>query len=84
MAQYEERYYFDLYPLSWYTILLYNTNDPLFSDPKVRLALSHAIDREYIVKKILGGFGIIAVGPMGVNSPYHNPDVKPIPYDPQK
>jgi peptide/nickel transport system substrate-binding protein len=83
MRQYEKRYYFDLYPLHWYTILLYNTTDPIFSDPKVRLALSHAIDREYIVKEILGGFGVVAVGPMGVNSPYHNPDVKPIPYDPQ-
>jgi len=84
MRQYEKKYYFDLYPLSWYTILLYNTSDPLFSEPKVRLALSHAIDREYIVEKILRGFGVVAVGPMGVNSPYHNPEVKPIPYDPQK
>ncbi|MCK4389906.1 MAG: ABC transporter substrate-binding protein [Desulfobacterales bacterium] len=84
MRQYEKRYYFDLYPLSWYAILLYNTTDPLFSDPKVRLALSHAIDREYIVKTILRGLGKVAVGPMGVDSPYHNPEVKPIPYDPQK
>ena len=84
MAQYEKRYYFDLYPMNWYTILLYNTTDFLFSDPKVRLALSYAIDREYIVNKILRGFGVIAVGPMGVDSPYHNPHVKPMPYDPQK
>lgn len=84
MRQYEKRYYFDLYPLNYYTILLYNTTDPLFFDPKVRLALSHGIDREYIVKKMLRGFGKVAVGPMGVNSPYHNPDVKPVPYDPQK
>ncbi len=84
MRQYEKRYYFDLYPLRWYTILLYNTADPLFSNPKVRIALSHAIDREYIVKEILRGFGLVAVGPMGVNSPYHNPEVRPIPYNPQK
>ena len=84
MAKYEKRFYFDFYHLNWYTILLYNTTSPLFSDPQVRLALSHAIDREYIVNKILRGFGVVAVGPMGVDSPYHNPHVKPIPYDPQK
>lgn len=84
MRQYERRYYFDLYALQWYTILLYNTTDPLFSDPKVRQALSHAIDREYIVRKILGGLGVVAVGPMGIESSFHDPQVEPIPYDPQK
>lgn len=84
MRQYEREYYFDLYPLRWYTILLYNTTDPLFSDPKVRLGLSHAIDTGYIVKRILRGFGVAAVGPMGVNSPLHNPEVNPIPCNPQK
>ncbi|MDY7038460.1 MAG: ABC transporter substrate-binding protein, partial [Thermodesulfobacteriota bacterium] len=81
--QYRKRFYFDLYTLDWYTILLYNTTDPLFSDRRVRIALSHAIDREYIVEKILGGFGKVAVGPMGMNSQYRNPEVKPVPYDPQ-
>ncbi len=82
--QYEKRYYFDLYPLQWYAILLYNTKNPLFSEPNVRLALSYAIDKEYIVEGILNGLGVVAVGPMGVDSPYHNPEVKPVPYDPQK
>ena len=84
MKRFKERYYFDLYTLSWYTILLYNTIDPLFSDPKVRLALSHAIDREYIVKRILRGFGVVAVSPMGLDSPFHNPEVRPVPYNPKK
>lgn len=84
MHQYEKKYYFDLYPLHWYTILLYNTTDPLFSDPKVRRALSHAFDRTYIVNNILGGLGKPAVGPMGVDSPFHNPAVKPAAYAPKK
>ena len=84
MHQYETKYYFDLYPLHWYTILLYNTSDPLFSDPKVRRALSQAFDRTYIVKNILRGFGKAAVGPMGVDSPFHNPAVKPAAYAPKK
>lgn len=84
IKQYEKRFYFDLYPIWYYTILLYNTTDPLFSDPRVRRALTHAIDREYVIENILKGFGTIAAGPMGADSPYHNPDLKTIPYDPQK
>ncbi|MDY6838824.1 MAG: ABC transporter substrate-binding protein [Thermodesulfobacteriota bacterium] len=84
IKQYEKRFYFDLYTLRCYSILLYNTADSLFSDIRVRQALAHAIDREYIVEKILGGFGVVAVGPMGVNSPFHNPEVKPLPYDPKR
>jgi peptide/nickel transport system substrate-binding protein len=83
MQQYEKQFYFDLYTLPWYTILLYNTIDPLFSDPNVRLALSHCIDREYIVTNILKVLARVAVGPMGVESPYRNPELKPVPYDPQ-
>lgn len=84
MHQYETKYYFDLYPLHWYTILLYNTSDPLFSDPRVRRALSHVFDRTYIVKNILRGFGKAAVGPMGVDSPFHNPAVKATAHAPKK
>lgn len=82
--QYEDRFHFDRYTLPYITILLYNTHDPIFSDARVRMALSLAIDREYIVIEILGGFGKVATGPMGVDSPYRNPDVTQVPYDPEK
>ena len=84
MEQYKHRFYFNHYPLNYYTILLYNTYAPIFFDPKVRLALTLAIDRKHIVKDILNGYGKVANGPMGVNSPYHNPEVKPVDFDPQK
>ena len=84
IQQYKNRFYFDKYTLHYYTILLYNTCDPLFSDSKVRMALTYAIDREYIVKNILNGYGKVANGPMGIDSPYHNPEVKPVPFDPKK
>lgn len=80
----QEKFCFDRYILPYYTILLYNTLDPLFSDTKVRMALTHAIDREYIVREILKGAGKVANGPMGVESPYHNPEAQPLPYDPEK
>lgn len=84
MRNYEDQFYFDRYTMRYYTILLYNTYDPLFLDPKVRRALSHGIDREYIVNNILNGYGSVANGPMGVDSPFHNPGLKPLLFDPQK
>jgi peptide/nickel transport system substrate-binding protein len=84
LRQYEDRFYFDQNILSYYTILFYNIYDPLFSNPKVRRALSLAIDRCYIVENILNGYGKVANGPMGVDSPYHNPEIKPVLCDPQK
>lgn len=81
---YEDMFYFDHYTLEYYTILLYNTRDPLFSETNVRLALTHAIDRQFIVDQILKGYGTVAVSPMGEDSPFHNPELKPIPYDPEE
>ncbi|MDY6950603.1 MAG: ABC transporter substrate-binding protein [Thermodesulfobacteriota bacterium] len=80
----EERFHFHVYPLEWYTILLYNGTHPLFSDPQVRHALTHTIDRQHMVDEILEGCGVVASGPMGASSPFHNPEVKPIPYRPEK
>jgi len=82
IKSYEDAFYFDHYTLEYYTILLYNNHDPLFSDPNVRRALTHAIDRQYIVDHILKGYGAVAVGPTGVGSPFHHPGVQPIPCDP--
>ncbi|MDY6951538.1 MAG: ABC transporter substrate-binding protein [Thermodesulfobacteriota bacterium] len=84
LGQYEERYYFDLYTLNWYAILLYNTSDPLFSNPRVRRALTHAINREYIVEELLGGYGKTALSCMGVSPPFRNQKVEQIPYNPQE
>jgi peptide/nickel transport system substrate-binding protein len=84
MGHMRNRFHFNEYTLPYYAILLYNTSDPLLSDPRVRLALTHAIDREYIVESILKGSGVVAVSPMGVDSSYHDPQIRPIPYDPEK
>ncbi|NOY68817.1 MAG: ABC transporter substrate-binding protein [Deltaproteobacteria bacterium] len=84
MKQYEKKFYFDHQTLKFYSILLYNTHDPLFIDPGVRTALTCAINRKYIVDTILNGYGKIAAGPMGVDSPFHDPKLVPLPYDPKK
>lgn len=84
IKQYQDRFYFDHFTMPHYTIMLYNTYDPLFVSPKVRQALTMSIDREYIVDHILKGYGQVAIGPMGVGSPYSSPDLKPWPYNPQR
>lgn len=84
MKQYENQFYFNHYTLGYYSILLYNTADPLFSDTNVRRALTLAIDRQYIVDNVLKGFAKVAIGPMGVDSPFHNPELQPHPYNPAK
>ncbi|MEW6077563.1 MAG: ABC transporter substrate-binding protein [Thermodesulfobacteriota bacterium] len=82
IEQYTDRFYFSqaLYP--YYTILLYNTRHPLFETPMVRRALTQAIDRDYIVQNILNGLAEVIAGPMGNGSIWHDPDLKPLPYDP--
>ncbi len=71
-------------PMLGYTYLGYNLKNPLFQDKKVRRALTHAINREEIVQYVLYGLGMVATGPFPNQLWYWNPDVKPIPYDPQK
>jgi peptide/nickel transport system substrate-binding protein len=86
IKQYEDRFYFVKNPyhssIVYYSILLYNTHQPLFENPMVRQALTHAINREYIVQKMLNGMAEVVAGPMGNRPPFHDPDLKPLDYDP--
>jgi peptide/nickel transport system substrate-binding protein len=71
-------------PSLGYTYLGYNLKNPLFQDRRVRLAFTHAINREEIVQYVLYGLGTVATGPFPKHLWYANPHVKPIPYDPVK
>jgi peptide/nickel transport system substrate-binding protein len=84
MKQYDDRFYFVETVFEYYTILLFNTVDPLFSDPNVRLALAYAVDKQAVVDKLFHGAAVAAIGPAGVDSPYHNPNLQPVPYNPTK
>ena len=52
------------------TILAMNHGESHFSDPKVREALSHAIDRQAIIDGAMFGYGT----PIGTHFAPHNPD----------
>ena len=60
-----------------------NRQAPL-GDPRVRQALRHAINLDFIVKNIWFGFGAPATGPLQATSPYYLAGLPQYEYDPAK
>lgn len=59
------------------------TLNPLFEDPKVRLALAMAVDRETIAKKVMGD-RVVPTKVYGPPSDSMLKDIKTIPYNPDR
>ena len=57
--------------------------DGLYIDPRVRLALNHAVNREAIIKKIFHGLALPNASPVATVSYGHAPQ-PPYPYDPAR
>lgn len=66
-----------------YTYIGYNMRRPVFQDVRVRRALGMAIDVEAIIRYVLYGQGERTTGPYPRQTPYYDPDVAPLPYDPE-
>jgi peptide/nickel transport system substrate-binding protein len=67
-----------------YVYLGYNLKNPLFTDKRVRQAISHAINKEEIISGVLLGLGKAATGPYKPGSWAYNGNVKIYNYNPQK
>ena len=66
-------------------LLTFDTRKKPFDDPRVRLALNYAVDKEKILKRLLLDRGTLLQGqPITSNTFGFNPNVKAIPYDPAK
>ena len=67
-----------------YTYLGYNLKNPLFTDKRVRQAISYAINKEEIISGVLLGLGKPATGPYKPGTWAYNGNVKIYNYNPQK
>jgi len=54
---------------------------PIFSDWRVRRAMTHLVDRRQLLKYLYHDIGAIRTGPFWLESPQYPPDVEPWPYD---
>lgn len=64
-----------------YGYMGYNLNHEFFRDPKVRGAISHAVDKKNIIDEVFFGFGREANVPMAPISWAFNPNIKTPAYD---
>jgi ABC-type transport system substrate-binding protein len=67
-----------------YSYIGYNLRKPLFKSPDVRKALGMAIDVDQIIKYVLYNEGERVTGPYPKITDWYDPDVPPIPYDPEE
>lgn len=78
--------YFNIYryPSFGYTYIGYNLKNPLFTEKKVRQAITHAINKREIIEGVLLGYGTPCTGPFPPSSWAFNPDVRDFEYAPEK
>ena len=69
------------YPANGYTYLGYNLRSTLFTDKRVRQAISYAIDRQNIIDGVLLGIGRPCTGPYSDVSWAYNPLAKNYEHD---
>lgn len=70
------------YPNNNYAFINWNGQRALFQDPRVRRALTLAIDRQRIIDVVQRGLGQLAHGPVPPFHWAHHGDLEPLPYDP--
>lgn len=72
------------FSLDYYYAILYNPDDPLLSDKRIRQAIAYAINRKDLIQRIAGGYGLECNGPFYPGSLGSNPCVLPFGYNPDK
>jgi len=70
------------YYLPGYSFIGWNSRRSVFSDPKVRRAMTMLLDRESILKNLRYGFGRVVSGNFFYESPDYDRTIEPWPYDP--
>lgn len=70
------------YPVPSYAYMGYNLTNPIFSDKRVRQAITCAINKDELVHGVLFGLGQTCHVPFQPGTWAHNPEIRPFPYDP--
>lgn len=61
-----------------------NTRDSILADVRIRQALAHCIDYDGIIREVLKGLAMQAVGPVHPSKDYYASDLKPVRQDVNK
>ncbi len=64
-----------------YYYIGWNGENPLFSDRRVRRAMTLALNRQEIVSKVFAGMGQVARGPFLETTPNLAPEIQALPFD---
>ena len=65
-------------PLNW---IAFNTKKPPFDDVRVRQAIGYAINKDFILQRLLGGVAKDSVGPITATSPLATDEVEKYAFD---
>ncbi|HKZ17787.1 MAG TPA: peptide-binding protein [Geobacteraceae bacterium] len=82
--RFSDRYNKYRYPAFAYTYMGYNLRNPLFTDKRVRQAITSAINKEEIIHGVLLGLGQKAHGPYKPGTWAYNPNIKDFDYNPAR
>lgn len=72
------------YDRASFNFIGWNMLDPIFSDTKVRQALTYALDRKTLLEKLNLNNGTLASGPFPPQLSMYDKNIKPYPYDVNK
>ncbi|MEX1045780.1 MAG: ABC transporter substrate-binding protein [Chthoniobacterales bacterium] len=80
----DERFTVFTSPSNSYNYVGWNLRRPMFQDPLVRRALAHAVNIDQMIRYVLYGYGTQSTGIFTPEMWFFDPNVPPIPYDPER
>jgi len=82
--KFEEKFNKYAYFTPNYNYIGWNIDRPFFSDKRVRKAMTHLVNRELILEKILFNLGVTVTNPFYINSKEYDKSIKPLIFSPEK
>ncbi|NIP39203.1 MAG: peptide-binding protein [Candidatus Dadabacteria bacterium] len=82
--KFEEKFNKHAYFRPNYSYIGWNLDRPFFSDKKVRKAMTHLVNRELILEKILFNLGTTVTNPFYINGKEYDKSIMPLEFSPEK